>query len=385
MKLLHGSDFHVGLANYGREVEEFGRSFDAFVDTAIANAVDLAVASGDTFHGRRPGPKELRIVAAATRRLVNAKIPLVLSTGNHDGMATIADPDSQTLGWLDAMQLDGVYVGIRPMVIIVPGIAAVSVLPYAHKRAVDDPGLTLRERTDESSRILEESIAELSRRMTTFDDIDHPYVRLPRVFVGHLTTESASLGAEAAMQMGWDTTVDPAVFDPFDYAALGHIHVGQQVSPKAWYAGSPDVHGFGEEADDKRFLLVDVERGRDPIVTILPTSPRPLIRRVVSAAREWTEVDEPFPEGAVVELRLRPSGKMDARVARDLVDAMRKRGALFVQTVVEEPEQVRSRSRALEAEAPVTDQVDAWLATQDAPESTKARAREIAVRALSVQ
>jgi hypothetical protein len=39
----------------------------------------------------------------------------------------------------------------------------------------------------------------------------------------------------------------------------------------------------------------------------------------------------------------------------------------------------------MEAEAPISDQVDAWLATQPAPEDTKGRAREIARRALSVQ
>jgi hypothetical protein len=76
---------------------------------------------------------------------------------------------------------------------------------------------------------------------------------------------------------------------------------------------------------------------------------------------------------------------MDPRVARELVESVRMRGAAFVQTVVIEPEQSRQRRRSMEAEAPISDQVDAWLATQPAPEDTKGRAREIARRALSVQ
>jgi DNA repair protein SbcD/Mre11 len=374
VKLLHAADLHVGLANYGRDVDEFGETLVQFARIAVQQEVDAAVLSGDTFHGRRPGPRELRYASQAVKILRDAGIDLIVGTGNHDGKTTIADPDSQTLGYLSELELPGVHVGVRPTVMEVGGLA-VAMLPYAHRRSIEDPLLTLRQRTDEASRVLGETITRMA------DALDKLFPDLPHLFVGHLTTEFAKLGSEAAMMMGWDTTVDPEVFERYDYAALGHIHVGQQVSPNAAYPGSPDVHGFGEVAADKRFLLVDVSHGILPTVTAIPTNPRPLLR--VEWSEEHDEMVGEVPVGAIVQLILHPKGKMGARVARDLVAKVRAAGAMFVVTQVVEPEGSRLRARAMEAESPVADQIDAWLASQTLSDDQRARARSIALRAVA--
>ena len=186
------------------------------------------------------------------------------------------------------------------------------------------------------------------------------------------------------MQMGWDTIIDPMVLEPFDYAALGHIHIKQQVNAKAWYAGSPDCHGFGEDAEAKAFLLVDVTRGAPPVVTEIPTHPRPLLKRSVTAASEWTDM-EPFPEGAIIRLELHPRDGMDPGVVRDLVQVAKDRGASFVQTVIVEPETEAEhrRTRVADAERPLAEQMEAWLGSQDAPDRIKEQAKGAARRALA--
>jgi DNA repair exonuclease SbcCD nuclease subunit len=53
----------------------------------------------------------------------------------------------------------------------------------------------------------------------------------------------------------------------YDYVALGHDHRLHKVSNKSWYAGCPERWRFDETVHEKGFLVVDIEAGKDPVVT----------------------------------------------------------------------------------------------------------------------
>jgi len=348
VKILHMADQHLGLASYGRPVEEFGATLMTFSRAAVLEQVDVAVIAGDLFHSRRPGPAEILLAVRAIRVLTEAGIDTVIGPGNHDGMGTIADPGSHTLAWMAELALNRVHVATGPELIETPK-ACFAVLPYAHRRSIESTA-TLRERTDEASRVLEQTINDLGARQLARGR------GVPNVFVGHLTTVSARLGSEAAMQLGWDTTVDPAVFDRFDVACLGHIHVRQVVSEKAFYAGSPDVHGFDDQpAEEKGFWLHEGDQGT------------PWTHRfIASHPRAFQTIDLPYPEGgpgvakgAVVRIRF-ATGPTPAEI-RDVVDLAKAAGASFVKVVVPEPER-RYRGQSAElGELPIKAQMERWL------------------------
>lgn len=330
VRLAHVADVHLGLASHGRDVEEFGRTFERFVDLAVEEKVDAALIAGDLFDHRNPGPRELAIASKQVRRLSKAKIETVVGTGNHDGPLTVGNADTHTLAWLDFIDLPYVHVVTKPGVFTLSSPDSlqaldVAVLPYAHKRSLNTEGLSLEQRTAEASRVLAEAIAQLAEQRRE---------GVPFVFVGHLTTTTASLGAEAAMRMGWDVTVDPSVFDRFDYAALGHIHVGQQVGERAWYAGSPDVHAFGERAADKRFLLVEAAPFVAPVVTEIPTNPRDMVVVTARQHGEAWDLDAAISHDDIVRLDVYPTGPLDASALRNLVDSLTAAGASFVQTKI---------------------------------------------------
>ncbi len=48
--------------------------------------------------------------------------------------------------------------------------------------------------------------------------------------------------------------------DRFDYIALGHYHRQVQITDNAWYSGSPEYMAYGEIADTKGGLLVDLDQ-----------------------------------------------------------------------------------------------------------------------------
>jgi DNA repair protein SbcD/Mre11 len=86
---------------------------------------------------------------------------------------------------------------------------------------------------------------------------------LPTVIVGHAHLFGARIGAERLLTMGADPMYEPSVFDlpTIDYVALGHIHKHQVLhyaSPPMVYAGSIERVDFGEEHEDKGWVLVDI-------------------------------------------------------------------------------------------------------------------------------
>ena len=93
MKLLHFSDAHIDMANYGRHdpqtglplrVLDFLKSLDTIVDTAISEKVDMVIFSGDAYKDRSPAPTFQREWGRRIMRLSQAQIPTLLLIGNHD-------------------------------------------------------------------------------------------------------------------------------------------------------------------------------------------------------------------------------------------------------------------------------------------------------------
>jgi exonuclease SbcD len=90
---------------------------------------------------------------------------------------------------------------------------------------------------------------------------------LPAVLVGHFSVSEAKLGSERTVMLGRDVVVLKSVLaDPaWDYVALGHIHRHQELNqgqpPPIVYSGSLERIDFGEEKEQKGFVVADVQRG----------------------------------------------------------------------------------------------------------------------------
>ena len=93
MRVLHFSDLHIGVENYGRtdpntglstRLGDFLAALDELVEFALSNQVDLVVLAGDAYKGRDPSQTHQREFAIRLRRLSAAGIPTFLLAGNHD-------------------------------------------------------------------------------------------------------------------------------------------------------------------------------------------------------------------------------------------------------------------------------------------------------------
>lgn len=273
VKVLHFADAHIDIATYGKHDPETGlpirvldflKALDTIVDTAITEKVDLVLFAGDTYKDRTPSPTFQREWGKRIIRLPMAGIPVLLLVGNHD--ISPASGRAHTLQEFDTLQVPRVRVlnkpellkpadlwGLPLQVLALPWVFR-STLMAALQLSPDDNNLVNEEVEKRIATILEARMNELDPG-------------LPTIFTAHGSVQGAVYGNERTVMLGKDLVLPGAlVKDPrLDYVALGHIHKHQDLNPGAHppviYPGSIERVDFGEAADDKGFVIAEVEKG----------------------------------------------------------------------------------------------------------------------------
>ncbi|MBI2020383.1 exonuclease SbcCD subunit D [Candidatus Daviesbacteria bacterium] len=269
MKILHFSDIHIGMENYGKldpqtglssRLLDFFQTFDFIVETAIKEQVDAVLFAGDAYKTRDPNPTQQRGFGERIRKIAK-KIPVILVVGNHD--TSNAEGKANTLDIYSALEIDNVYVSRKIEYLKIPtksGALQVITLPWLHKNDYKTAG--------EKLKLLYEKI-DLSS---------------PAIFLSHCEIEGASFGSEKGMAIANDVTIPlPLLQDKrLSYVALGHLHKHQVLSkdPLIVYSGSPQRIDFGEEKEEKGIILVEI--GSIANFRFIPTNARKFLTITVN-------------------------------------------------------------------------------------------------------
>ena len=278
IRLLHFADLHLGVENYGRidpatglstRLMDFLRSYDQVVDYALDNDISLVVFSGDAYKTRDPNPTYQREFARRIRRLSTADIPTVLVAGNHDTPSALGR--AITVEIFATLEVENVHVAKRPEVIPIEtrdGPVQVVALPWVIRSA-------LLARDEYKNKNLAEINQLILDRITNIVEGDDGLISqldrtvseaTPTILAAHATVQGAVYGSERSVMLGQEVILPPSLArnPAFDYVALGHIHKHQVLyeQPPVIYSGSIERIDFGEEREDKGFVVAEVERGR---------------------------------------------------------------------------------------------------------------------------
>lgn len=271
-RLLHLSDIHLGSGlSHGRvnpdtglntRFEDFVNCLSLAIDRGIAEQVDLALFGGDAFPTATPEPVHQEEFARQFKRLADAGIPTLLLVGNHDLFSR--GVGGASLNIYSALRVPNIIVGSRLETHCIQtrsGPVQVLTLPWVNRSA-----LLTREETRNLS--IEQVDLKLVERMKVALEaaVRRLDAGLPTILLGHLMAENAVFGAERhlAVGRGFSVPLHLLVRREFDYVALGHVHRYQVLAedPPMIYPGSIERVDFGEEKEQKGFILADVERGR---------------------------------------------------------------------------------------------------------------------------
>jgi exonuclease SbcD len=249
MRLIHTADWHLGhtLAGHSREAEH-ARFLDFLLDTLGARGASALVVSGDVYDQGHPPASAQRqffsFIAEARRRMPTLNI--VVIGGNHDTAARL-DAAGPILSALDVTVLGGLprdAVGLDLRRTVIPlraatgsgaDVEAVAIaVPFLRA-----PELSLLASGDDvvraGTRAVVERAAALARTA---------YPGVPVIALAHCELAGArlSLSSERPLFGGRHALPADLFFQAgVDYAALGHLHLAQQLGPdgRARYSGSP--------------------------------------------------------------------------------------------------------------------------------------------------
>ncbi len=304
IKVVHFADAHIDMANYGRHnpqtglpmrVEDFLKSLDTIVDTAINEKADLVLFAGDAYKDRTPAPTYQREWGMRMMRLSRAGIPTLLLVGNHD--VSPAAGRAFSIQEFDTLAVPHIRVIAKPCLLKPDDLEGLPVqviaLPWVTRSTVA-AGI-LNSETDPVTDPIKHLQVVFGQMVELFLQDADPAI--PVILMAHASVEGAVYGGERSVMLGADFTLSPSLVKDqrIDYTALGHIHKKQDLNqgkqPPVVYPGSIERVDFGEAADDKYFVIALVDKKNTRVEFRPLTGIRPFIDRKITLtdSQEVTE------------------------------------------------------------------------------------------------
>lgn len=296
MKLFHTSDWHLGRMLYGRSLLEDQKWFlnQVFLPAVEREHPACVIIAGDIYDRQIAPTEAIRLFDATLSQLVRLGTKVCVISGNHDGA------DRITL-LKTALRRSGIYFATEladaftPVVLEEEGKKLqLFLLPYFDTAQARD---FLK---DDSLRGEGACTQALLEKLVPLFTPDAGHVLISHCFAaGSQTSDS-----ESTMFVGGSGQVAPSLFDPFDYAALGHLHGPQKAGEKGRYSGSPLKYSVDEEHQKKGYIQLEWT-GAEMLQEFIPCSPLRDVRRVEGLFEDLLSAGQASPCQDYVELVLK--------------------------------------------------------------------------------
>ena len=338
MRFAHISDLHIG-----KRLHEVSLLDDqAYILEEIRKILrderpDAVLIAGDIYDKSAPSAEAVRLFDDFLSGLASDGQMVFVISGNHDSAARVAYGGR-------IMERSGVHLsapayegGVRP-VTLTDGHGPVDIylLPFIKPVHVSlaFPDEKIESYTD-ALRVAVEKMPIDPRRRS--------------VLVAHQFVTGAVRSDSEEVSVGGLDNVDAAVFAPFSYVALGHIHRPQNIgSPRVRYSGTPLKYSFSEAGDEKSVTMAELDGKGEVSLRTIPLTPKRDLREVKGTYEELMKKEN--YEGTATEDYLH----IVLTDEEDVPDAMRKLKTVYPNVLRLDYDNVRTRSGAVVEAAPET-------------------------------
>lgn len=291
MRFFHLSDLHIGLKLMGRDLREDQEYiFDEIAEYAGRYEPDAIVIAGDIYDKSIPSAEAVdlfdRFVQSLTAAAPSAELMMI--SGNHDSGPRVNV-------FRSVLRRQKIHMIGMPPVNADETIEKVTLtdefgpvhfylLPFVRPSMV-----RMITGSDENGNALSYDAAV--RRMIGREAIDREE---RNVLVSHQFYLPAGVDASQVERMdseirtvGNIDEVRADVLDPFDYAALGHIHKPMKVGADRFrYCGTPLACSVSEAEQPKGVIMVDMAQKGEITTTVLPLKPLRSVRVIRGTLEE---------------------------------------------------------------------------------------------------
>ena len=280
MKLFHLSDLHIGKrVNEFSMIEDQKYILKRILDLADEEKPDGIILAGDIYDKQIPSAEAVQVFDEFITRLAGRAIPVFIISGNHDSAERLAF--GGRLLNSRGIYLSPVYDGSVTKIPLKDqyGTVWIHLLPFIRPSTV---------------RHVFENEADLVTDVQTAAEtvIRHMEIDLKdrNILVAHQFVTGAFRCESEDVQVGGLDNIDAAVFTPFDYTALGHIHSPQNVgTDRVRYCGTPLKYSFSEVDQEKSITVVELEKKGTVRTSLLPLKPLRDMRKLRGTYLELTD------------------------------------------------------------------------------------------------
>ena len=276
MRFLHTSDLHIGKKIGEISLLEDQKDvLDQIVRIAVEKNCDAVIIAGDIYQRSDPSAESMNLFSDFLYDLTSKGIKVICVSGNHDSGLRLSYLSRIIRG--SGVYLSEVFRG-QPEKITFKNDSDNNVnfflLPFIRPSDVNRYNPEAKVKTyDEAVRYVIEN--------TEINDEEINIIIAHQFITGSSTSESEE------SYIGGLENVDAAVFDRFDYVALGHLHRPQSIGRSTMrYSGTPLKYSISETNDVKSCVLVDVKEKEDLNVQLIPLIPLHDVRDIHGMFRE---------------------------------------------------------------------------------------------------
>ena len=278
MRFAHLSDLHLG-----KRVCEFSMLEDQkyileqILTLLDAHPVDGVLLAGDLYDKPVPPAEAVRLLDWFLTQLAARGLPVFAISGNHDSADRVAF--GSALLETSRVYVSPVFSGAPQPICLADehGPVDVYLLPFLKPASVRHVW------PDEPIESYSDALACVLRHCPV--DPAHRSLLVALLFVAG----AAACESEEPSVGGLDC-VDAALFDAFDYVALGHLHSPQKVGRDTLrYCGTPLKYSFSEAHQHKSITFVDLGKKGCVDISTAPLTPLHDLREVRGSYLELTD------------------------------------------------------------------------------------------------
>lgn len=286
MRFLHIADLHLGKQmNDLSLLADQEAVLDQVIQIADAEKVDAVLIAGDVYQRSSPQAEAMALFDRFVSRLAEAGKKIFVISGNHDSALRISY-------FASLVKEAGVHVteafdGEMQHVTLqdAEGEMTVWMLPFLR------PALVKRALPEEKITSYQDAVQAVLRHANV-DFKKRNLLMCHQFILGCEVSDSEELSVGSLDHM------DGAIFDGFDYVALGHIHKPQKVLRDTLrYAGSPLKYSFSEAQHKKSVVIVDMQEKGNVQVRLVPLYPLHDVRLIEGKLDEIMQM--PYSEDYV--------------------------------------------------------------------------------------
>ncbi|WP_342550570.1 exonuclease SbcCD subunit D [Lysinibacillus sp. FSL M8-0216] len=278
MKIFHTADWHLGKLVQGVYMTEDQQYIlQQFIQAIDEEKPDVIIIAGDLYDRSMPPIEAVNLLNDILAKIVlEKKIPVLAVAGNHDSAGRLNF--GSRLMRDSGLYIKGQFTKDHAPIIINDSHGEVHfhLVPFA------EPTTIRSIFEEEAIRSHHDAMQKIIEHITAGMDTNKRNIFVGHAFVTKYGEEEANTSdSERPLSIGGSDCVNAALFKPFHYTALGHLHKAHFVlNETIRYAGSPLKYSLSEHLHEKGFLIVDLDEQGNSTVTKRKFMPRRDLRVV---------------------------------------------------------------------------------------------------------